>query len=102
MGIGLHRGSAIVGNMGYGDTMSVTAIGSTVNTAARLEGTSKALGVQLVISQEVADAAGVDLPEHPLHEVEVRGRQEPLMVYAVEDASTLKPVRRPKKDVAAG
>ena len=99
MGIGLHRGRAIVGNMGYGDTMSVTAIGSTVNTAARLEGTSKSLGVQLVISQEVIDAAGVELPEHPLHEVEVRGRQDPLHVYAIEDASALKPQkRRPTPD----
>ena len=102
MGIGLHRGSAIVGNMGYGDAMSVTAIGSTVNTAARLEGTAKTLNVQLVISKEVTDAAGVDLPDHELHSVEVRGRQDPLDVYAIEDASQLKPVRRQKKEMAAG
>ena len=41
IGVGLHSGKAIIGAMGYGNTKPVTAIGSTVNTAARLEGESK-------------------------------------------------------------
>ena len=94
IGIGLHRGKAIVGAMGYKETTSVTAIGSTVNTAARLEGTSKQLGVELVISTEVTDIANVELPDCELHEVSVRGREEPIMVYAVKEAKVLKPVRK--------
>ena len=94
IGIGLHRGKAIVGSMGYKETTSVTAIGSTVNTAARLEGTSKKLGVEVVISKEVAEAAGVDLPGCELHEVAVRGQEEPVWVYAVPEARNLKPERK--------
>jgi adenylate cyclase len=91
IGIGLHRGSAIVGNMGYGDTMSVTAIGGTVNTAARLEGVSKKLGVELVISQEVLDAASVELPDVEAQDIEIRGRAEPVKIFAIDKAHLLKP-----------
>jgi adenylate cyclase len=37
IGIGVHVGSAVVGNMGYAGARSVTAIGGPVNTASRLE-----------------------------------------------------------------
>ena len=50
MGIGIHAGPVIVGEMGYGHATSLTAIGDAVNTASRLEALTKELGVQLVFS----------------------------------------------------
>ncbi|MBQ2752843.1 MAG: adenylate/guanylate cyclase domain-containing protein [Firmicutes bacterium] len=53
-GIGVHCGQAVVGNIGASIRMDYTAIGDTVNTAARLE--ANALGGQVLISRAVADA----------------------------------------------
>lgn len=53
-GIGVHCGQAVVGNIGASIRMDYTAIGDTVNTAARLE--SNAPGGQILISRAVADA----------------------------------------------
>lgn len=56
VGVGVHFGPAVVGNMGSERRMDYTAIGDTVNTAARLE--SNAPGSTVYISRAVADALG--------------------------------------------
>jgi adenylate cyclase len=89
IGIGLHAGPTIVGEMGYERATSLTAIGDTVNIASRLESLTKEYAVELVVSQELADRAGVDLSASPRHEVEIRGRQGRLAVRAVLRASDL-------------
>ncbi len=89
MGIGVHAGPAIVGEMGYGAATGITAIGDAVNTASRLEAMTKEFGAQLVVSQDVAERAGVDLSDYPRHEIEVRGREEPVAVRVVEMADRL-------------
>ena len=89
IGIGIHAGPAIVGEMGYARAAQITAIGDTVNTASRLESLTKEFGVELVVSQELLDRAGVDLGEAPRHEVEIRGRQGRLSVRAVTKAVDL-------------
>ncbi|MBM3491901.1 MAG: adenylate/guanylate cyclase domain-containing protein [Alphaproteobacteria bacterium] len=99
MGIGIHAGPAIVGEMGYRSAISVTAMGDAVNAASRLEGVSKELGCQLVLSARVAELAGVDLAAFPRHMVQVRGRAGELAVFAIADARDLPalppaPVRR--------
>jgi adenylate cyclase len=89
IGIGLHAGPAIVGEMGYDRAASLTAIGDTVNTASRLESLTKELRVELVVSQELIDRAGADLSAAPLHEVDIRGRQGTLAVRAILHARDL-------------
>jgi adenylate cyclase len=89
MGIGIHAGPAIVGEMGYGRATALTAIGDTVNTASRLEALTKDFDAQLVVSDAVAALAGVDLSMFPAQEVAVRGREGTLTVRVIADASVL-------------
>lgn len=89
IGIGIHGGPAIVGELGYRKTRGLTAVGDTVNTASRLETLTKDFTVQLVVSTEVAAVAGADLSAYPVEEVVIRGREETLPVHLVADATSL-------------
>jgi adenylate cyclase len=77
IGIGIHCGPAIVGEMGYGNTVSVTAVGDSVNTASRLETQTKEF------------SAGLDLSAFDVQEVTIRGRTAPLAVHVVHAARDL-------------
>ncbi len=89
MGIGIHSGPAIVGEMGYANAVTVTAIGDAVNTASRLEAATKDYNVQLVVSRAVADRAGVDLDAFAADQIEVRGRSAKLDIIMVQSAADL-------------
>jgi len=89
IGIGIHAGTAIVGEMGYGGSTAITAIGDTVNTASRLEALTKEYDCQLVVSETVVRHAGIELPPCEAHTVVVRGRRRPLTVHAIADAGDL-------------
>ncbi len=102
IGIGIHVGPAIVGEMGYARATSITAIGDTVNTASRLEAKTKDYGAQLVISERVADLGGIENPAWPSEDTEVRGRRQPMRIYIIDDAREL-PARaagRPRRAAA--
>ena len=77
MGIGIHTGPAVVGRMGYAETTYLTAVGDTVHVASRLEALTKDYQCQLVISEQVAQRAGLDVRPYPCHELTVRNRMEP-------------------------
>jgi len=89
IGIGLHSGPTIVGEMGYARATHLTAIGDTVNIASRLEALTKEFTAELVVSQELLDRAGIDLGAYESHDVEIRGRQGRLTVRAVKKVSEL-------------
>jgi adenylate cyclase len=89
IGIGIHVGAAIVGEMGYARAVSLTAIGDTVNTARRLDGLTTEWGVARVVSEPVAAAAAIDLSGFPIERVEIRGRRERLAVRAIARAVTV-------------
>lgn len=88
-GIGIHGGEVIVGDIGYRDHMVFTALGDAVNVAARLQDMTKSLACEVVISDEVRTTAGVPADALPQQEVEIRGRNEPMIVRAVSEAKTL-------------
>lgn len=92
IGIGIHCGPVIVGEMGYGRARTLTAIGDAVNTASRLESASKDLHCQLVVSDDVATRAGVDLSSFEQHEIEVRGRETKLPIWRIPSALDLMPI----------
>lgn len=89
LGIGIHCGPAIVGEMGHGAAISVTAIGDTVNTASRLETATKEFGAQLVVSRLVLERAGIAADSFVEAEIEVRGRSTPMAVRWLADARIL-------------
>ena len=89
IGIGIHVGPAIVGQMGVGQQRHLTAIGDTVNTASRLESMTKEAGVQLILSDAVAEAAGLPLDGLEAREMAVRGRRDPIRLRLVPDAAKL-------------
>lgn len=89
LGIGIHTGPAVVGRMGYADTTYLTAVGDTVHVAARLEALTKDYACELVLSEEVAARAGVDVSDHGRHELTVRNREAPLAVFVVPSAGRL-------------
>jgi adenylate cyclase len=89
IGIGIHYGPAIVGEMGFGSIHTLTAVGDTVNTASRLETATKELSCQLVVSETLMQAAKLESPVGQPHEIELRGRSATLHVYAIKNAATL-------------
>jgi adenylate cyclase len=83
-GVGLHCGSAVVGEIGQGEIRVFTTLGDVVNVAARLEGLCKDFGCEAVISHDVCTMAGVHAEFLSEREAVVRGRSLPLQVHPIE------------------
>ncbi|MGP1353759.1 MAG: CHASE2 domain-containing protein [Parasphingopyxis sp.] len=78
--VGMHYGEAIVGNFGGKDRIQYTALGDTMNVAARLEAANKELGTKILVS----DAAIDQLPGsqcRTMGSIFLRGRSTPVIVF---------------------
>ncbi|MCB1460128.1 MAG: adenylate/guanylate cyclase domain-containing protein [Nitratireductor sp.] len=84
--VGIHRGPAIVGNFGGQRFFDYTAIGDTVNTAARLEGANKHIGTRLCVSGPVASSA-MGFVFRPIGTIFLKGKHEG--IEAFEPVSTV-------------
>ena len=101
IGIGIHCGAAIIGNMGYKHASGLTAIGDVVNTASRLESMTKEHGVQLIVSEKTLAKSGEALTGHEMEYVDIRGRVEPMAIYKLSSAQELKRASDIKSTVEA-
>jgi adenylate cyclase len=89
VGLGIHTGPAVVGRMGRGVALYLTAVGDTVHVASRLQELTKVYGCQLVISDQVAMRAGLEMSVFPRHELTVRNRTDPLVIMTIDDVQAL-------------
>lgn len=81
-GIGLHTGVATVGYIGSDKRSEYTAIGDTVNLAARLE--SNASGGQILLSEATHNAANNIFPVEPLPAISVKNRVQPVVLFELK------------------
>ncbi len=80
-GVGVNCGRAVVGNIGCSFRMDYTAIGDTVNTAARLEANAKR--GQVLISQEVYDKVKDRVTVEPIGTIPLKGKSKEVFVYSL-------------------
>ena len=89
IGIGLHFGDAIVGTMGPPSSPNFSAIGDTINTAARLESQTKSLTCLALISKSFLLKCGVEDGHLPYHSIKIRGRDHPMDVVTINSMTEL-------------
>ena len=94
IGIGVHLGNVVLGEIGAAGQAPRTLIGDTVNTASRLEGGTKDLGVQALISEDTLAAAGHAVATDDMVPLSLRGREHPLPALAIKEANQLQTLLR--------
>jgi len=81
IGIGIHTGEVIIGNLGYRKKKDLTAIGDTVNTASRIEALTKKAGTPVLVSENTYILVKDSYKWGRQFKASVKGKAEPITVY---------------------
>jgi adenylate cyclase len=81
IGIGLHAGTAVAGNIRIGNEKHLLVMGYPVNIAARLQNATKELNNNFIISSEALEISGKPLSDYPSSIIHLRGIAEPVNVH---------------------
>ncbi len=85
IGIGLNTGPMVVGNMGSSSRMDYTLMGDNVNLGARLEGTNKVYGTNIIISENTYEHVRDHVVVRELDLIRVKGKEQPVVIYELVD-----------------
>jgi class 3 adenylate cyclase len=104
IGVGVHTGLVTFGTVGDARHIDTTVVAETVNTAKRIEGLSKRLRVPVVTTGKVVRAIreSDNYFVRPLGPQSVRGKREPLVVYAVDWAPLVRQVTAKRRERDTG
>jgi adenylate cyclase len=83
IGVGLHTGPLLAGNIGSDRKMEYTVIGDTVNIASRVQDLNKEFKTNIIITQGTYDATGRAFPVRGLRPYKVKGKEQEIMIYEV-------------------
>ncbi len=86
-GIGLHCGLAVIGEIGFGEHVTMTAVGDPLNVAARLEQLTKEMACEAIVSDEVFAQAGIPPGDLPRLDARLRGRDDAVAVRLLASAA---------------
>ncbi len=85
IGIGLNTGIMTVGNMGSSNRMDYTLMGDNVNLGARLEGTNKIYGTNIIVSEFTYQVIKDSFLCRELDNIRVKGKKKPVQIFEVVD-----------------